>query len=67
MTRLFDSKQIKAYPADCTPKTDPVTEYKLSDRRERDMMWMKYRDLRQSFDEIEKAQFNGKLNGRSYP
>lgn len=65
MTRLFDSTGIKAYPAGCTPKADPVAEYELSDRRERDMMWMKYRDLRQFFDEIEKAQSNGQLNGRS--
>ena len=66
MTRLFDSTQIKAYPAGYTSKTDPVAEYKLSDKRERDMMWMKYRDLRQFFDEIEKAQTNGKLNGIPY-
>jgi len=65
MTRLFDSTGIESYPAGCTPKADPVTEYELSDRRERDMMWMRYRDLRQFFDEIEKAQSYGQLNGRS--
>lgn len=61
MTRLFDSTAINMFPVSSTLKADPITEYKLSDKRERDMMWMKYRELRQVFDEIEKTRPAGKL------
>jgi len=62
MTRLFDSTGINMFPVNNTLKADPVTEYKFSDQRERDMMWMKYRELRQVFDEIEKTGPAGKLS-----
>ncbi|MFA5905190.1 MAG: hypothetical protein WC836_14750 [Desulfobacula sp.] len=56
MTRLFDLSQRKTYPAGCAQNADLVAEYRRSDRRERDIMWMKYRELRQCFDEIEKTR-----------
>lgn len=56
MTRLFDSTGINMFPVNSALKSDPLTEYELSDKRERDMMWMKYRELRQVFDEIEKTR-----------
>ena len=39
----------------CTITDLRIKEYKLSCTRERDILWMKHRNLRKLFDEIDKT------------
>lgn len=43
-------------PSFCTIKFDFIKEYKLSSNRGRDILWMKHRNLRKIFDEIERKK-----------
>ena len=46
----------------CTLNTDHIKRYKLSGKSERDMMWMRYRNLRKLFDRIEESKVFKDLN-----
>lgn len=60
MTHVFNPEKNKTHQTDCTRKADVmnavIREYTFSDKREQDILWMKYRNFRNVFDKIEKSK-----------
>jgi hypothetical protein len=53
----IESDWIEGYKDALTEKYEAtlIEEYRLSGRREREILWIKYRNMRRLFDEFEKT------------
>lgn len=55
MAELLNQKKQYTYLIPCSRRLDYIKKYKVLSNREREIMWMKHRNLRKVFDEIEKT------------
>jgi len=55
MEELLNQKQQNTDLTPCSMRLDFIQKYKVLCSREREIMWMKHRNLRKVFDEIEKT------------
>ena len=55
MAELLNQKQQNTDLIRCSMRLDFIKKYNVLSSREREIMWMKHRNLRKVFDEIEKT------------
>jgi hypothetical protein len=54
MAELLNQKNQYTDLIPCSMRLNFIKKYKILSNREREIMWMKHRNLRKVFDEIEK-------------